>query len=137
MRSIYDQYCIYAAVVRITPEIVSGSTYAGRIVSAIDYDNITNLGSFASIANFSNALVQTVVPGMSMERYVKPCVAPAIYDTGSATFTGYGTGRVWLDSASGTVPWFGLRFGVSNAGTLFSYTIDITTTIVAGFRNSI
>jgi len=137
MRTIYDQYCIYAAVVRVTPEIVAGTAYAGRLVTAIDYDNVNALGSFSAIANFSNALVETVVPGMSMERFVKPCVAPAVYDTGSATFTGYGTGRLWLDSANGTIPHFGLRFGVSNPVSPLAYTIDITTTLIVGFRNSI
>jgi len=130
----FDQYCIYSVVVSINFNY-SGTTPGGlgTMITAIDYDNVTNLGSFAAVEAYESALVTKVNPTQSVQRLVHPAVAPALY-SGSA-FTNFGISRMWVDSANTSTPHYGFRsFFISNVGTTLTATFDFA--FVVGFRNS-
>jgi len=134
-QQVFDQYCIYSVCARITPNVISASTGGmGVLATAIDYDSVANLASFSSIQDFGTCNVVQVTPGISVERYLKPCVAPAVYNYGGG-FNGYGTSRLWLDSASSGIAHYGLRIIFSGATVAYSGSVQIT--LVLGFRNSV
>jgi hypothetical protein len=56
----FDQYCIYSVTVNITPDFEgAGSTLYtfGSVATAIDYDNTTNLGTFAAVESYNSCVV--------------------------------------------------------------------------------
>jgi len=131
----FDQYCIYAVVVTVQCNDVgvSATTETGRGYTAIDYDNIANIGSEAAIQAFGTCVA--FVPGRSVQqRLIKPCVAPAIYNTGSV-FTGYGVARAWLDCSSNQIPHYGFRSYFAANG-VSGLNIDYIITYIIGFRNN-
>lgn len=136
LAAFFDQYCIYSCTVNITPDFEgAGSTLYtfGSVATAIDYDNI-NASSFAGVEAFNSCVVCELTPGQSLQRYVKPCVAPALYTTASA-FSGYGVQRLWIDSAVTTVPHYGLRtYFISNTVSGLSCSYDFN--YVVGLRNN-
>jgi hypothetical protein len=135
----FDQYCIYSVTVNVTPDYEgAGSTLYtfGSVATAIDYDNTTSLGGgFNALLGYSSAVVAELNTGQSIQRYIKPCVAPALYNA-SAAFSGYGVSRMWIDSASTSVPHYGFRaIFVSNSVSGLSITYDVN--YVIGLRNNI
>lgn len=137
LAAFFDQYCLYSVTVNITPDFEgAGSTLYtfGSCVTAIDYDNTTNLGVRDKVLAFSSAVVTELNTGQSVQRYIKPCVAPALYSTG-ASLSGYGVSRMWVDSNVTTVPHYGFRsFFVSNTVNGLSVTNDFT--YIVGLRNN-
>jgi hypothetical protein len=131
----FDQYCIYSVVVTVQCNDVgvSATTETGRGYTAIDYDNISPLGSEAAIQAYATCV--TFVPGRSVQqRYIKPCVAPDIYNTGSV-FTGFGVARAWLNSTSSQIPHYGFR-SYFNANGVSAINVDYILTYIVGFRNN-
>lgn len=137
--ALFDQYCIYSVVfnVSVQPAQLAATTDGlGRITTAIDYDNVGNLGSEAALQQYSSAqTVEVSQNGISVQRYVKPCVTPEIYVVAG---TGYGVGRVWLDTATGSlsVPHYGVRV-YFYAFTTNNWQYDIIATYTIGCRNSL
>lgn len=133
----FDQYCLYSVTVNITPSFEgAGSTlYSfGSLATAIDYDNDTTLGSLNKVLSYGTSSLFELGSNNSIQRYIKPCVAPALYNSGAA-FSGYAVDRMWIDSASTAVPHYGLRtFYVSNTVSGFSCAVDIN--YVFGLRNN-
>jgi hypothetical protein len=133
--AIFDQYCIYAVHVRIIPNTeYPASGTLGSLATAIDYDNVNNLGSWTAIQDYGTVNITQVESGVSVERYIEPCVAPAIYNA-AGSFTGFGVGRYWIDSANSGVPHYGLRTYTN--GSTISYTMLVNTTYILGFRNTV
>jgi hypothetical protein len=135
--SVFDQYCIYAAHVAVCqPNVVisSGSSSYGRIITAIDYDNVTALGSETQLLQYNSASVTEIRPGFSHERVVKPCADTTMYVSGSA---GYAPARVWIDSASSNVPHYGIRVMTAGNTSSSNFTLDVIVTVLVGFRNNI
>lgn len=137
LASYFDQYCIYAITVSVAPSWEgAGSTLYnfGTCITAIDYDNVNNLSSFTAVEAYQSAVVLEMSPGNAIQRFLKPCVAPALY-TSAGSFSGYGVERLWVDSSVTTVPHYGLRvFFISNTVSGLSATIDVN--YVIGFRNN-
>jgi len=134
----FDQYCLYSHTCSITPSFEgAGSTLYnfGTCYTALDYDNVTNLGSADEIQAYNSCVTFEMTSGQSIQRFWKPCVAPAIYSA-SAAFAGYGVGRQWIDSSVTTVPHYGFRsYFISNTVSGMSVTFDVDGVI--GFRNNI
>jgi hypothetical protein len=133
--SVFDQYCIHSAVVRLTPQASTGGsnqTY-GRLITALDYDNVANLGSETLLLQYNTAVETELVIGKSMERAVRPALAPALWSGGA--FSGYGVSRMWLNSTSTGVPHYGVRIMVVGAGNQIA--MDYIVTVIVGFRNDI
>jgi len=138
LNAFFDQYCLYSIAVSIAPSFEgAGSTlYSfGTVCTAIDYDNVTNLsGGYVALEAYNSAAVFEMSPGQSIQRFYKPCVAPAIYNS-SAAFSGYGVSRCWIDSAQTSVPHYGFRsIFISNTVSGLSCTFDFD--VVVGFRNN-
>lgn len=137
LASYFDQYCIYSTTVNLTPDFEgAGSTLYtfGSVVTAIDYDSVSALGAFAQVESYNSAVVTELVSGQSVQRYIKPCVAPALYNTASA-FSGYGIQRLWVDSASTGFPHYGFRsIFISNTVSGLSVTFDCN--MIVGLRNN-
>lgn len=134
LTSLFDQYCIHSVIVHLnTLNFSTNSGTAGRVTTAIDYDNVATLGSEASVQEFSSAQTVEISPGLSIERAINPCVDPQLYQTAG---TGYGAARMWVDSASTAVQHYGFRSYWSN-NTVSSLSFDLIVTTIIGFRNSI
>lgn len=132
--ALFDQYCIHSVICNVSTEAVfTAVAGAGRCTTAIDYDNVANLSNEGSIQAFGSAETVTVVPHMNIQRYVEPCVTPALYQTSG---TGYSSQRMWIDAASPNVPHYGLRVLFYN-NNVSGFTIDIVCTFRYGARNSI
>lgn len=127
---LFDQYCIYAVVANICHSQVASANYLGRFTSAIDYDSVTNLGTETAIQQYNTAETVEVTQGMTVQRFIKPCVDISVYSSS------YGNGRFWIDTSSGSsAQHFGLRmFWTGNtSGNLL---VDLICTYIIGARNS-
>jgi hypothetical protein len=137
LNAFFDQYCIYSVAVSISPSFEgAGSTLYtfGTCYTAIDYDNVTTLGSAPLIEAYNSCVTFEMSAGQSIQRFYKPCVAPAIYNS-SGAFSGYGVSRCWIDSAQTNVPHYGFRsFFISNTVSGLSCTFDFD--VVVGLRNN-
>jgi len=135
----FDQYCIYSVVATLTPRQSTPGTGVnsfGTVVTAIDYDNINALGTVSAVLSFQSAMQTELSIGQSVQRYIKPTVAPALYASNNLTLQGFAVGRFWVDSANINVPHYGLRSiyeGNTQNGLVVAY--DYTYTL--GFRNNI
>lgn len=133
----FDQYCIYSVVVNINFNY-SGTTLGGlgTMFTAIDFDNVGNIGGPDAIEAYESCLTTKVVSDQSVQRLIHPCVAPSLYTTASAVLAGYGVERLWIDSANISVPHYGFRsFFISNVGTTLTAIYDVN--YVFGFRNNL
>jgi len=136
--AMFDQFCIYSVVfnVVISPSSGAVSNNLGRVTTAVDYDNVSNLGSEVALQQYASAQTVEVTSGMAVQRYVKPCVTPDVYVVAG---TGYAVARCWLDNASNSVlvPHYGVRvyFQITGASTPFDY--DIIATYTIGCRNPV
>jgi hypothetical protein len=125
----FDQYCIYAVSCSFTS--ISGA--AGTLWTAIDYDNVANIGLNA-ILQYNTFNAAQLSSNDSVVRYVKPCLDPITYASN------YGSGRLWLDSGSPGAVHYGLRviagvFFLNNSAVASGVQYNLT--YVLGFRNSI
>jgi hypothetical protein len=117
---LYDQYAIFAVYIRVSSTGLPASSGSGRIITALDYDNVANLGSIATLLGYSTSTDTSSIE--VQERYVEPCNAPALYN-GSA-FSAFGQDRMWVDCANTGVPHYGLRCIadiVSNSGAVLNF----------------
>jgi hypothetical protein len=132
--SVFDQYAIHSVFIHLNVSNFStNSGTAGRVTTALDYDNVANLGSEGALQEFASAQTCEVAPGINIERVLMPTVDPQLYQTAG---TGYGAARMWVDSASSSVPHYGYRSYWAN-NTVSSLSFDLVVTSVFGFRNSI
>jgi hypothetical protein len=134
--NLYDQYCIHSVLVSFA--ITSSADYfsgtQGRVTTALDFDNISSLGSEATLQQYSSAITNEVTPGLSIERYVKPTVKGYI-SAGSGAYAGVPE-RVWLDCTLPTIGHFGVR-SIWAGNSESSLTVDITNVMIIGMRNSL
>lgn len=134
LTSLFDQFCIYSvnACVRIN---YNGTTNfaMGEVVTAIDYDNAVT-STFSQLQNYGNSQTLAVVPGMTIQRFIKPCCAEALY-SGSA-FTNYGVMRCWVDCASPSTAFYGFKICFQN-NAITGLTYDFWYDAILGFRDNI
>jgi len=137
LASLFDTYCIYSAHVRYTllSEYSSTGSY-GYINTAIDYDNVNSLGSLPALQDYSSIQQTILDPQISAERFIKPCVSPAIYNASSSAFSGFGTSRMWVDCANPSIPHYGLRL-ICNGNSISGVQVLGFITLTLGFRNNI
>jgi len=131
--SFFDQYCIYSVVLTFVSNMTTGA--AVHIMTAIDYDNIANIG-VAGIQSFTS-FNESVLGGNgadSLIRYIKPCVAPQV--TSSNLPVAGGLGRLWLDVAYPGVQHYGIRVVLPIGASTTSGAVGCTVTAIFGFRNN-
>lgn len=128
--SVFDQYCIVEAVVRIVPDLqASLNTTLSTLITAIDHDDATAPTSVAQVQAHTTCL-QTV--NMAQTRLVKPRMAVSAYGSGFGSYmntTGY------LDSGTPDVQHYGLKLAALPTGNVFTYTLFFE--IVVHFRDNI
>jgi len=132
----FDQYCIYEVAACFSPVLSSAPTtgYMGDLITAIDYDNASTLGSEAVLDGYSTVNKHQVVVGKSLTRIIKPQVSTALYFNGVTN--AYAPMRVWVDKANTQCPHYGLRTMVTSVSSS-AYTMEITLTFILGFRNTV
>lgn len=107
--AIFDQYCIYAVTGNISIDTSTSNPQICIVdlLSGIDYDSTAAIGP-TGLQVYNTCNSARLTSDISHARFVKPCIAPAVYN--GSTFTGYGISRAWLDSQSSNIPHYGLRF---------------------------
>lgn len=117
--TLFDQYRIDKVKIRFMPRANSSEvgTNQGmiKLFTAVDYDDITTPTSIAELLQYQNC---KVVPSTAITtRVLKPAFASQVYQ--SATSTGYGARRGWLDCDNNAVQHFGIKWGLQQlpAGT--------------------
>jgi len=131
--SFFDQYCIYSIVASFVSNMTTGA--AVKIMTAIDYDNVANVG-IAGIQGFSS-FNESALGGNgadSLIRFLRPCIAPQV--TSSNLPVAGGISRAWLDIAYASVSHYGLRIVYPIAATTTSGAVGVTITAIFGFRNN-
>jgi hypothetical protein len=130
--ALFDQYAVFAAFVRVITNVAGlDAGQSPTYTTAIDYDNVTNVGNIATLRTYSTALTTPI--SEVQERYIEPCNAPALY-SGSA-FSNYGQARMWCDSTNNSTPHYGFRFILSNLGGSSSGLVAFECTYVICARN--
>jgi len=106
LTSVFDQYRITKIDAWLTPQTAMNSnTNVGEIVTVIDVDDDTALGSFAQGLDYQNCVVASGALGQ--KRSFVPHAAYAVY---SGVFTSFGNvPSPWIDAASTTVKHYGLK----------------------------
>jgi len=131
--NLFDQYCIFCVYGRFKFNGTLGTNTTSRYFTALDYDNVNNVGSVASIQRYGTMVESDLFS--VQERYVEPCNAPALYN-GSA-FSAYGQDRMWVDSANGNVPFYGIRCLVDGIGAGGAGVMAAEFTVLVCARNNI
>jgi len=130
--AMFDQYCIYAVAANLSLDTTTSNPHLVilDVISAIDYDSTGNIGP-AGIQAFNSAVNAKVTTQTSHSRFVKPCVAPALYN--NSVFTSYGIARLWIDSQSADAAHYGLRYIILQSPNVV--TVELTLEYVIGCRN--
>jgi hypothetical protein len=131
--SFFDQYCMYGVTCTFTSNLTSG--VAIYLMTAIDYDNIANIG-IAGIQSFTsfNECVLGGNAADSLVRFLKPCVAPQV--TSSNLPVAGGVGRMWLDVAYPSVQHYGMRVVIPVSASTTAGAVSCTVSAIFGFRNN-
>jgi len=101
--------------------------------TALDFDSVGNLGSVQALEDYSSCQVNTLKPGGSFTRSIKPCVKISTQQASSNVNSTLS--RIWQDSGATGTPWFGIRSIVAQGSV--AYNILVTTTIWYAFRNQL
>jgi hypothetical protein len=134
----FDQYCIYSCVMTVAyiqeNSAVTSSVQNVIVHTAIDYDNVSNIG-LAALQGYSTYSETQVAPNTSLVRFCKPCISSSQYTT-SSTAQPSGVVRQWIDAAYNTIAHFGFRLitGITPVSTV---SLNLSFTAVFGFRNGI
>lgn len=129
--ALFDQWCIPRMSVTFESQYMSNSVSPPCfIVTALDFDNVTNLGTIGLLEDYSNANNVVMSQAVRFTRSIKPCLKVA-----GAIATGQSVSQLWCDSAQPAIPWFGIRSIAGSSGT--TYPISAFLTIWFAFRNQI
>lgn len=133
LTAVFDQFCLYSVIVSFSLG-ANSNAYVFKVHTAVDLDNIGNLGTLAQLEAYSSHHESLLNPtGLSHIRYVKPNTAPVIT---TATVGPAGVSRNWLDCGYPGVVHYGLRSMFEISGTV-NTAVDIHFTYIIGFRNAI
>jgi len=122
--STFDQYRIPLVEVTYVPtvNIITASTsYSGRFLSVVDYDDSNNLTSVQQAADYSNVKISE---GFKVHKHTfVPHVALAAY---SGSFTSYvNEPAPWIDATSTGVYHYGTKTAWEITGAVYTYQIQV------------
>jgi hypothetical protein len=113
LAAVFDQYRIVSAEVWITPQSsadISSAPSTGQLASVLDFDDATNLTSFAAAQAYSTCVTSPQTCGHY--RHIKPRVAMAVY--APSAFTSFGNiAAPWIDAASPAVEHYGIKLAAT------------------------
>jgi len=130
--TLFDQYALFAVYCKISASSTQASTANASLYTAIDYDNVSNLGTVTAISAFSTVVESGL--GFVQERYIEPCNASPVYN--GSVFTNFGQTRVWLNSSNLNTPHYALRVIAEALGTAGTGALTVETSYVICARNS-
>jgi hypothetical protein len=105
-QSIFDQYCIVAAIVRFQPECNnSQGSQLGSLITVIDHDDSNALSSVGAALEYSTALETPLYEQQTV--VLRPRFAVGSY---SGAFTGFANQSGYIDCASSTVQHYGVKY---------------------------
>jgi len=128
--ALFDQYRIIQVTIQFSP--INVGAVALPIISVIDYDD-ANVPSTADELRQYQTL-RTVTGTQYFERTFTPRIAMAAY--GNGVFNSFATQSpsIWLDSASSSIPYYGLKYyWTGRTGTDAGY--DVVASIILQTRN--
>jgi len=132
--NIFDQYTLDSVMCTFTTNGFSSTAgNFGTLVTAIDYDDVSNLGSVSTLRGFSTVAQTDLNNGKAISREVIPCLSLANF--AGVGVSGYSPARVWVDSGNTSVQWYGLRVMVLDVQVVTS--VEISLTFIWAFRNVI
>jgi hypothetical protein len=140
--SLFDQFCIYAAHVRVSPEFSATGTVTanpggtGQIITALDYDSTQTLGSWAAYQRMGTADEAELVIGKSYERYVKPVCSLVTGASNNTSNTGVAMARQWCNTSFPSIPHFGVRVAAQGNTTGTGLALKQQVTVIVGLRNN-
>jgi len=134
LTALFDQFSIYSVNACVRVNYNGTTNFAmGEVVTVIDYDNAST-STFAQLQNYGNAQTVAVVPGMTIQRFIKPCCSEGLYS--GSSFTNYGTMRCWVDCASPSTIFYGFKISFSN-NAITGLTYDFWYDAILCFRDNI
>jgi hypothetical protein len=133
--SLFDQWTIPQFTVEFDSQIPPGATNIPPVLyTAIDFDNVANLGSIAVLEDYSTCEARQLTTGVRTMRSVRPCVKIVQGVSGGSTSTSGVSKAMWVDSGQITTQFYAIRsiLGISPATV-----VNVTWTIWFAFRNQI
>jgi len=128
LTAVFDQYRINMVEAWILPFFGTSNGYTSYS-SVIDYDDASNLTTYAQALDYTN-VVETQISNGHYRKFV-PHVAVAAF---SGTFTSYeNVTAPWIDCSSTAVQHYGLK--IASPATSVSSTITATYRLHVSFRN--
>jgi len=130
--TLFDQWCVpQASVTWYSKQAPGDSNTTPVMYTALDFDNTANLGTIAAIEDFSTCAVWRCNPDEpSHTRSIKPCTKSTQSGTANS-----GLSRSWVDCASSSIPFYGIR-SIVDVGSGVQ-TITMVITVWFAFRNQI
>jgi len=120
LAAVFDQYRITMLEVTLWPQTTEGIPTTtvgppkGFVRTVIDYDDAANLTVVGAADAYANCITTEVTS--PIRRCWKPRIAVAAY--AGSTFTGFvNSESQWLDAASSSIVYYGLKFAIDNGTT--------------------
>jgi hypothetical protein len=113
--ALFDQYRFQQVRVKFVPAAGPSNTNAFHLpplYTVIDYDDDNVPGSVDVLRQYGS--LQVVPPAMPIVRTLSPRLAVNVF--GSGVFGSFSQARLWCDSGSPGVAWYGLKFGLEPSG---------------------
>jgi len=132
--NIFDLYRILQVNVKFIPTQTSTTSgqqgVGGTLYTVIDYDDSNTPTNLSSL--FEYKTLKIAPPGVIDERTLSPRIAVAAY---SGTFTSYAnaSNKTWIDTASPSVAYYGLKYYLTPTPTV--QTINYVITLMVQFKN--
>jgi len=128
LTAVFDQYRVNMVEAWILPFFGTSNGYTSY-ASVIDYDDASNLTTYAQALDYTN-VVETQISNGHYRKFV-PHIAVAAY---SGSFTSYeNVTAPWIDCSSTAVQHYGLK--IASPATSVSSTITATYRLHVSFRN--
>jgi len=107
--NLFDAYRIDCVKATFTPIQQNSLSFAARFYSVIDYDDSNPLASLGAALEYDSVMVSTIDNTSCVTRTFRPKFAVAAY---SGVFTSFAQSsrNQWVDVASATVPFYGLKW---------------------------
>lgn len=126
--NLYDQYKICGVKLEVIPQFDNAqvATPATNIVTqnfhVTDYDDSTTPPNMDALMQHQD--VKRVPSTRIIKKYIKPCFASQIFNTGITST--YGARRGWIDCATPDTEHYGMKFGFTSNPNAMRYGLRMT-----------
>jgi hypothetical protein len=137
LQGVFDQYAIYCVVASIANNSPEGGTgVIPQVYTAIDFDNVSNLGSLGAISEFESINVSSIAPGNSVTRTILPVLSTGGWIATLGGFYPSVLQRSWVDLQYPAMSYYGFR-SITNNTPGAAVQLDFTFTLIVAFRNTV